>query len=284
MDAAHLEWDYQRRNLLLSEFEIAGATGDSWNDRSFAEAISDISDNDLLEMHHIVTGVRPADVAEAIEAAEPGRWKTGYVRLFMSHAAVHREFVGHVSDELAVVGIDGFVAHNTMEKGRPWQTQIEQALRTMDAFVAIVHPEFNASAWCQQETGWALGRGVPRFAVRIGANPQGFLGSDQWPSAMMSTPKEVAADIRTWISTSMALGDKIVAGLFRALEGAKNYMDAGAASERVASLGNLTPENWGRLHKIYWDNDQLHGGVLANRALKPFYDANQQVWPPPRNE
>jgi uncharacterized protein (DUF4415 family) len=133
MNAAHLDWDYQHRNLLLSEFKLETAAGDSWNDRPFEDAISDISDTDLLEMQHIVTGVKPQDVADAIEAAEPGNWKTGYVRLFMSHSAVHREFVGQVSDELAVVGIDGFVAHNTMEKGKPWQTQIEQALRTMDA-------------------------------------------------------------------------------------------------------------------------------------------------------
>jgi len=45
---------------------------------------------------------------------------------------------------------------------KPWQAQIEHALRSMQAFVAIVHPEFNSSAWCNQEVGWALGRRVPR--------------------------------------------------------------------------------------------------------------------------
>jgi hypothetical protein len=49
------------------------------------------------------------------------------VRLFMSHSARHRELVGKVADELAIVGIHGFVAHNTMTYSRPWQAQIEQA-------------------------------------------------------------------------------------------------------------------------------------------------------------
>jgi hypothetical protein len=37
------------------------------------------------------------------------------------------ELVGKVADELAIVGIHGFVAHNTMTYSRPWQAQIEQA-------------------------------------------------------------------------------------------------------------------------------------------------------------
>jgi hypothetical protein len=34
--------------------------------------------------------------------------------------------------------------------------------------VAIVHPEFSESACCHQEIGWALGRGVPSYAIQHG--------------------------------------------------------------------------------------------------------------------
>jgi hypothetical protein len=273
-------WDLRQLNLLLGEFGLVTLDGD-WNGPSFEDVIAKLSDTDLVEMYSLVTGETAEQVQDAIEAADDGaNWKAGYVRLFISHSAVHRDFVGKVSDELAVVGIDGFVAHNTMEKGKPWQTQIEHALRTMDAFVALVHPEVNDSAWCHQEIGWALGRRVPKYAIRMGANPAGFLGSDQWPSAMMSSHKDVAADIRNWLSMTLGLGDKIVNGLLRALEDANNYVDAGAASERLASLGDLTPENWERLKKVFWGNDQLYGGVLARRQLKPFYEGNGQEWPP----
>jgi hypothetical protein len=280
MNAAHLEWNLQRKNLLLSEFDLQLPTGDSWNDPSFEETIADISDTDLLEMHHIVTGVRPDQVQGSIDAADPGRWKPGYVRLFISHSSRHREYVGKVSDELAVVGIDGFVAHNTMEYNRPWQAQIEQALKTMDAFVIFAHPEVNESPWCQQEVGWALSRRVPKYVVRMGADPAGFLGIAQWPSATFESHGQVAAIIREWLATELDLGEKIVRGLFEALENANNYVDAGAASERIASLGDLSEAHWAELNRIYWENDQLHGGALATRQLRPFYQGNDREWPP----
>lgn len=49
----------------------------------------------------------------------------------------------------AVVGVHGLVAHDTMEIEKPWQSQIEIALRTAEAFVGLVHPAFNGSPWCQ---------------------------------------------------------------------------------------------------------------------------------------
>lgn len=48
-----------------------------------------------------------------------------------------------------------------MQYTKPWQLQIEKALGTMQAFVALVHPEFNDSVWCQEEVGWALSRRGP---------------------------------------------------------------------------------------------------------------------------
>lgn len=59
------------------------------------------------------------------------------------------------------------------------QVQIERAPNTADALVALVHPEVNESPWCQQEIGWAHGRGIPVFCVRIGATPTGFPSSVQ---------------------------------------------------------------------------------------------------------
>jgi hypothetical protein len=66
-----------------------------------------------------------------------------------------------------------------MEVRTPWQSQIEQALQSTQAFVALVHPEFSDSAWCLREVGWVFSRRVPRYAIRIGTDPLGFIGSDR---------------------------------------------------------------------------------------------------------
>lgn len=275
------EWSFQKINLLLREFELEPIDG-NWQGPGIEDVIAPLDDQPLTELYGIVFGIDPREVENAVEStAGEGNWKHGYARVFISHSAIHKSFVGEVASELAVVGIHGFVAHDSMEYTKPWQEQIERGLRSMQAFVALVHPEFNDSAWCHQEVGWALGRRVPHYAVRIGTDPAGFIGRDQWPTGYDKTPQEVAAIVSSWVSSVPDLSASVVDGLFAALEEAGNYMDAGATAERIAALGTLTPEQFDRLDAIYLGNDQLYGGTLPSRALRPLYARHQRELPRP---
>lgn len=274
------EWNSNRINVLLREFKLEPFTG-QFDDPSLAEIVADVTDEMLTELYALVMGVDVDAVADIVESAtDGGPWKPNYARVFLSHSAKHRKFVGEVADELALVGIHGFVAHDTMAFSKPWQSQIEQALRSMQAFVAIIHPEFNTSPWCQQEVGWARGRRVPIYAVRNGIDPAGFIGRDQWPSAAGQSPVEVAAVISSWIASQTELGTAVTEGLFESLRTAPSFIDAGAAAKRIVSLGSLTNEQWARLDSIFWSNDQIYGGALPSKALQPFYREHQRPWPP----
>jgi hypothetical protein len=274
------EWNLDKTNLLLREFEIE-PVADNWQGPTLIEVLGDVSEPTLVELYALVMGIDTEEVEGAVESSAVGdNWKPGHVRLFLSHSARHKEFVGEVADELAVVGIHGFVAHDTMEYSKPWQSQIEQALRSMQAFVALIHPEFNNSAWCQQEVGWARGRRVPHYAVRLGADPAGFIGRDQWPSAGAQTPNQVARLISSWISAVPELGATVTDGLFAALRGAEGYIEAGRAADKIAALGSLTPDQFEQLDEIFWTNDQVRGGALPTRALRPLYQQYGRQWPP----
>ncbi len=268
--------------MLLGEFSLGPLEG--YNESpTFEDLIGALSDADLMEMYSIVTGVEMSEIENAVEtSADPGNWKAGYVRLFISHSAHHKVVIGEVADELAVIGIHGFVAHETMAYSKPWQAQIEQALKSMHAFVAVVHPGFQESAWCQQEVGWALGRRVPKYVIRMGVDLAGFIGHDQWPSGQDKTPKQIAQIIGTWASSVPELAETMTDGLFEALEHANNYYDAGATASRIASLDGLTEEQWKVLSEIWWKNDQLHTGALATKAMRPFFALHGQPWPPAR--
>ena len=61
----------------------------------------------------------------------------------------------------------------------PQLTQIETALATCDALVALLLENFHASNWTDQEIGFAMGRGVPVYSVRFGQDPYGFIGRFQ---------------------------------------------------------------------------------------------------------
>jgi len=279
---SYADWPWDRQQLLMDEFGIE-AFGD--HDVSHAQLLADIPDDALLEMYSIVLDVETPEIKPSVsESTGDGNWKPGYLRLFLSHSARHKQFVGEIADELAVVGIDGFVAHNTMEVTKPWQGQIEMALNTMQAFVAIVHPEFNKSGWCHEEVGWALGRQVPHYVVRIGADPAAFIGRDQWPSCSSGSASQVATTIITWATGHPGLGEPIFDGMLEAIRLAGNYHEAGMRAERLAAFGTPTEDQFDRIDLVWWGNDQLHGCILASKALKPLYEASGREWPPTKRE
>jgi TIR domain len=273
-------WSFNRVSLLFAEYGLAQPDDGFSYESSLVDALSPIADKDLIELYSVVTGVDTAQVQDAIDHADPGNWKPGYVRLFISHSAKHKAFVGKVADRLAVSGIHGFVAHDTMAYDLAWQGQIEQALRTMDVFVAIIHPEFNTSPWCHQEIGWASGRRVPLRVIRAGSDPVGFPGSVQWPAVPDGDDAQAAEVITSWVSELPEIGDSLSAGLFQALRDAGDFVTAGAAASRIATLGQLSEAQWRKLDEIVLENDQVHGGVLSYRALSPFYSANGRTYPP----
>ncbi len=99
---------------------------------------------------------------------EPPFWRLGMLKLFVTHLAAHRQFAADLQEALWGYGISAFVAHNDIEPTQEWQTEIETALATCDALVALLHPEFHQSNWTDQETGFAMGRGIPVFSIRFG--------------------------------------------------------------------------------------------------------------------
>jgi len=110
---------------------------------------------------------------------EPPFWRPGMLKLFLTHLAAHRKFAADLQEALWGYGISTFVAHNDIEPTQEWQTEIETALSTCDALVALLHPNFDESNWTDQEIGFAMGRGVPVFSVRFGQDPYGFIGRFQ---------------------------------------------------------------------------------------------------------
>lgn len=110
---------------------------------------------------------------------DPPFWSKGMLRLFITHLSSHREYAAELKNDLQNYGISCFVAHNDIEPTLEWQAEIESALATCDALIALLHPDFHKSSWTDQEIGFAMGRGVPVCSVRFGDDPYGFVSRFQ---------------------------------------------------------------------------------------------------------
>lgn len=108
-------------------------------------------------------------------------------RVFLSHKAEVKRETAQLKQHLHRLGATCFVAHSDIRPRREWQIEIENALFSMDAFVALMTPRFHESDWTDQEVGVALARGVPVIAVKLGRDPYGFIGKFQALSASWET-------------------------------------------------------------------------------------------------
>lgn len=272
-------WSRQKIEVLFAEFGLEPGPYDEIHD-----ALVPVSDDDLTELYAAVMGTNLAQVQDELLEAQGGNWSKGQVRVFISHSAKHKAFTAQVANELGSLGIHGFVAHDTMRVSLPWQKQIEEALRTMDVLVAIVHPEFNDSAFCHQEVGWAMGRRVPYYAVRVDKVPGGFIGSDQWPNVHDGEYERAADFIYDWLVALPGIGEPIAAGLFDKLRTAPSFDEAGVIAARLVRVKALAPDQWKSLDDAILGNFEVRGSRTAERALKPFYEANGREYPPARSD
>jgi hypothetical protein len=170
--------DWPLIDLILTQFGLP--TNDSWQGSS--------KDIYVLQMckngdDHVLTELAQHVGFLAEEIPKPGIdppfWRKRMFRLLISHLSLERILAAQLQEALLTYGISAFVAHNDIEPTLEWQTQIETALVTADSLVALLHPAFHASNWTDQEIGFAMGRGLPVFAVRFGQDPYGFIGRFQ---------------------------------------------------------------------------------------------------------
>jgi hypothetical protein len=181
-------------DLTLREFQLP--TTYSWNgqkDAYIIEHMGGASDATLMQVAaHVGYEIQGIEQPPAFE---PPFWEKGQLRLFVSHLAAHRAFAADLQTALQEYGISAFVAHSDIEPTAEWQTQIETALGTCEALVALLHPDFHESRWTDQEIGYGMGRGVPVFSVRFGQDPYGFIGRFQAFNGNEKTADQLALEL-----------------------------------------------------------------------------------------
>jgi Fe-S cluster biosynthesis and repair protein YggX len=151
-------------------------------DRVFLE-IEDISNRDWRrDSGLLLSGTRlvPPDAEKRI-------WLDNNFRIFLSHRASVKKQTSELKDRLAPFGISCFVAHEDIHPTKAWQDEIENALSSMDALVALITEDFHNSDWTDQEIGYAFGRGIPIISIKLGRDPYGFLGKFQALSCSWET-------------------------------------------------------------------------------------------------
>lgn len=185
--------DWPLVDVTLTQFKLP--TSDEWGGDKSAYVLhiaKGAADDSLVELAQHV-GFFLEEVPKP--GVDPPFWRKRMFRLFVTHLSSEKIFAAELQEALLRFGISSFVAHNDIEPTLEWQAQIETALSTADSLVALLHPKFHISNWTDQEIGFAMGRGLPVFAVRLGQDPYGFIARFQAFAGLGKPVLEVAREL-----------------------------------------------------------------------------------------
>jgi hypothetical protein len=184
-------------------------------------------------------------------------WPEGQFRLFASHVSAHKVAVSKLKDELELFGISAFVAHEAIQPSLEWQREIELALRSMHALLALITPDFHASNWTDQEIGWAFGRGVLVVPVRLGEDPYGFAGKVQGISGKLEHSKTLAKSVFGALLANPQTHAEMRHALARAFCSARSYPHAIMLRDYIPEITDFTDAEKASMSDACESNDQL---------------------------
>ena len=210
-------------------------------------------DSGVLVTHNRVI---PDPVAKRI-------WGNDCFRVFLSHKVEVKRETSLLKDKLKLYGICCFVAHEDIHPTKEWQDEIENALHTMDSFVALLTDGFHDSLWTDQEVGFAFGRGVPIISVKLGKDPYGFIGKFQAVSCTWETaPTEIAK--------ILIKKEPMLNAYINAVQNCQSYDGANKLAELLPFIARLSGSQIEKLAKAFNENSQVSDSYGFN-GKKPTY-------------
>ena len=222
------------------------------------------------------TGVyQPRTIAPSVAPEALQRiWGSEHVRVFLSHKATVKENTSQVKQALARCGVAAFVAHEDIEPTEEWQREIERALFSMDALVALLSEDFHDSNWTDQEVGVAIGRGVPLIAVRLGMDPYGLMGKGQGlGGCSWADPNGVAVKVFQLLHKRLPDKSRLFECALSAYSKSGSFADFAWKVEHLLSLfETLTTDQVERVVEAYRANGQNKSSFKGMDLLQPLLE------------
>ena len=194
-------------------------------------------------------------------------WTPGCLRLFISHKATYKKQASELKDALDYYGVSSFVAHEDIEPTKEWQNEIEKALFSMDAIVALLTDDFNSSKWTDQEIGVAICRRVHIIPIQWGMDPYGFIGKYQALIGHNKDSSSLAKEIYELFWTKSNLKERLIESLVTRFEGSESFKHTNDLMEYICRIENASSQIIDRLEKAPENNLQVKGARAVERTL-----------------
>lgn len=205
-------------------------------------------------------------------------WPILGLRIFASHLSSTRGRFSKLKDGFATHGAHLFFAHDDIDGGAPWRQSLLDALATMDALLAIHSPGFGASAYCNQEVGFAHGRGVPIVSLMDGEAPCGFISEAQgFPHREDDAATFIVKALSVIANRAPGRLSEATAG---ALKRADSYGRADKLTDQLLECETLAADALDDIDLAVRFNDQVYKSGNEPRLAKLAGKWGRQLWMP----
>lgn len=246
-------------DLVLSQFSFP--TSDQWPGDKQSYIIKMVENAADLELAELAAhfGIDTGEFQDLAIASDPPFWEEGKLKVFISHLSSEKLQASQIKTALSRYGLSSFVAHNDIHPTAEWQVEIEKALSTCELLLALIHPKFVESQWCDQEIGYALGRGTPIFTVKCGADPYGFVSRFQAFNGNHKNEAQIASEVFEAALVHKKLQGRMAAILVEMFVNSDSYADAKTRVSYLEKLPAWDESYSGRVQKALADSGQISG-------------------------
>jgi len=252
-------------DLTLKEFDLPWTKDWRSNDRT--AYVQAMIENALDEVLVALASHLGIDTIPGRPTIGPACWRSGAFRIFISHLATKKEWATQLQGELVRYEISSFVAHKDIVPTREWQDELELALSTADALVALLTMGFHASKWTDQEIGFALGRGLPIISVKLGEVPYGFIARQQAVPGANVSVEELARQLFGILLNHKQTQRRMTEALVGRFERSDSFQEA---KDNVSLLERTK----------YWDarlTNRVDEAVEANDQINGSWNVPERV-------
>lgn len=173
-------------------------------------------------------------------------------KVFLSHKSEFRKEAAKLKKKLANYGISCFVAHNDVKPTRKWQEVIEKALESTDVLIALMTENFFESVWTNQEIGIARGREIPIIPIRLGVDPEGFIGHIQ------ALTCDIEKEYHKIVSFLLSSEYKMVDLYITLVEKSKSWDESNHLAHFLKDITEVNTEQVTKLIEANNSNDQVY--------------------------
>jgi hypothetical protein len=199
------------------------------------------------------------------------------LKIFLSYSSLDKKLAGIIKHHLQEYELDVFLAHEDIEPSTKWLARIKKELASMNVFLPLVTKNFAKSDWTDQETGYALARGVSIIPLKTDIDPYGFAGRIQALSIDESVPEQTCLKIAKIIHTKKKLQAGFLSGLIMRFAESSTYEAAKKNSEAMNRFGGYSPDQANEVLKVSLANGQIYGSFGARDNLRVFIRKHEEL-------